>query len=191
MDSVVETLKKRPWLERNYYCNYLAQSSFYTFYSIRMLAMAIANTSTDQKEYFRRSLEHFKEENGHDSIAIMDLKSLGEDIKNYSEKGMTRALWEPQFYKLQKNNTALLGYILALEYLPVKCFGWLDKTLSEKYGRLCSKFVHVHAEEDPDHVEKCLEQINQLSEFEKIEIFKNYEQTCSSFKYFLLDLEIN
>jgi hypothetical protein len=185
MHELVENVKAQPWEDSAFYQEYLAQSYYYTFYSVKMLAHAASLTTVDQTSYYKRSIEHIKEEYGHDSLALTDLKRLGGTIDDHPELGVTRALYEPQFYKIQRQPTALLGYILALEYLCVTHYKELFKRLEKTYGVKCTNFIRVHAEDDPDHVEKAIAQIKSLPEHEQEAVWKNYEQTCRMFAGFL------
>jgi hypothetical protein len=185
MDPLVETLLDCPWEDKEFYCEYLAQSYHYVLYSTRMLAMAAALSTPAQQSYYRRCVKHISEEAAHEVLAIRDLAKLGKEMSDYPESGVTRALWEPQFYKIQRQPTALLGYILGLEYLTVRCFKELHARLVKTYGPGAVTFVRVHADEDPDHVEKAVAQIDPLSTDEQVEIWKNYEQTCRMFDCFL------
>lgn len=185
MDSLIESLRDQPWENVDFYKEYLAQSYYYTFYSVKMLAHAASLTTAEQSGYYKRSIEHIKEEYGHDSLALTDFKRLGGKIEDHPELGVTRALYEPQFYKIQRQPTALLGYILALEYMCVRHYKELWGRLEKCYGPKCTNFVRVHAEDDPDHVEKAILQIETLPTHEIQAVLKNYDQTCRMFANFL------
>lgn len=185
MDHLVNTVKNQPWDNKEFYKEYLAQSYFYTFHSCKMLAMAASLTTAEQSEYYKRSIQHIKEEFGHDSLALSDLKKMNGNIEEYPELGATRALWEPQFYKIQRQTTSLLGYILALEYMCVRIYREIFERVSKAHGDKNGNFIRIHAEDDPDHVEKCVDQIELLPESERVAVWKNYEQTCMMFAVFL------
>lgn len=147
-----------------------------------MLATAAGWSSpTEDKSYYRRSLTHITEEQGHDLIAVNDLKALGLSIDQFPELGITRALWEPQFYKILKDPASLLGYILGLEILAVRTFKEFHSELCKTYPEAATKFVKVHADDDPDHVESALAQIEKCTEAEKKNIYMNFEQTLQMY----------
>ncbi len=187
MQDLVENVKAQPWEDAEFYKEYLAQSFYYTAYSVKMLAHAASLTSPEQTSYYKRSLQHLREEYGHDSLALADLKKLGGKIEDHKELGLTRSLYEPQFFKIQRQPTALLGYILALEYLCVSYYKELHQRLEAHYGKTTTHFVRVHAEEDPDHVDKAMAQIEALPEAERAAVWINYEQTCRMFGAFLTE----
>jgi hypothetical protein len=150
-----------------------------------MLAMAAGWTSPEKQNYYRRSLQHIHEEQGHELIAVNDLKILGGDVHEFPELSVTRALWEPQFYKIQRNPTTLLGYILSLEALALMTFQPLLQTLKKSYPDEACRFVKVHAEDDPEHVEHALAQIEKCTLEEREEIFANFYQTRDMYVLFL------
>lgn len=189
MDRVVGKLNSFDWADKELYSDWLAQSYYYTSYSTRMLAFAASWTDTAEQGYYRRSLQHIREEQGHDLIAKNDLEKLGGSLSNLHERGVTRSLWEPQFYKMQKSPAALLGYILALEELAVKTFGVLHTKLSEVYPKEACRFVQVHADDDPDHVEEALKQIEACTPEQREAIYANYVQTCDLYRLMLEEIE--
>lgn len=181
MIALCEKFLAMPWENQGFYENYLAQSYYYIFHSTKLLAWAAAHTRRDEKNYYRRLISHIKEEEGHEILAERDLKRLGKNIEDYSENGLTCALYEPQYYKVSKSSTSLLGYVLALECVAVNTFKPLYERTREIYGDKSTTFIRVHAEEDPDHVEKALMEIEQLTREERELVIKNYYQTIDSF----------
>lgn len=121
-------------------------------------------------------------------MAVADLKNLGGDMADFPELGITRALWEPQFYKMTKSPVALLGYILALEVFAVTCFKEFHEIVSEAHGEKASLFVKVHADDDPDHVEKALAEVERCSPEEREIIYQNFNQTCEVFGLWFMEL---
>jgi thiaminase len=180
-----QTYLNMPWENKTFYAEYLAQTYFYTFHSTRMLALAAARTNTNQFDYYRRSIEHIAEESGHENLALTDLKRLGCKIEDYSELPTTRAFWQPQYFLVDRTTTTLLGYILALEWLAAETFPAVYERVKTIYGDKCVNFIRVHAEEDPDHLDKCFEQIEALSEHERLLALENFRQTCRMFELFM------
>ncbi|MFZ3231022.1 MAG: iron-containing redox enzyme family protein [Pseudobdellovibrio sp.] len=192
VNQLVEIFQNQPWSNKEYYSNWLAQSHYYTSYSTRMLATAAGWSSpAEDKSYYRRSLKHISEEQGHDLIAINDLKALGiNDLSTLPQLATTRALWEPQFYKILKEPTALLGYILALEILAVRAFKEFHHEIAKTYPANSLNFIKVHADDDPDHVESALEQIQNCQASEKINIEINFDQTLHMYSLMLDQIRI-
>lgn len=118
-------------------------------------------------------------------IAANDLLALGYKPTDFLELPITKAFWESQFYKIdQTKGTSLLGYILYLEAIPVHCF----KDVLGKLPLKGSKFLQVHMEEDPKHLEHVLEIIENLSKVEQDEIWQNFEQTAEMYQLMMLEI---
>ena len=189
MNELVSTFEKMPWSESRFYKNWLAQSFYYTRHSTRMLAFAAGWTTAEDQPYYRRSVKHIQEEQNHEILAVRDLESLGSQRQDFRELGVTRALWEAQFTKIQRCPSALLGYILALEELAVKTFPKLCVEITKHYGPHSVKFVKVHAEDDPEHVSEAMKQIEMRSDLERAEIVANYDQTCDLYRLLLQEIQ--
>lgn len=188
MEPHLEFLMTAPWEEESFYKDWLAQSYHYTQHSTRMLAFTAGWSRYEDGAYYRRSLKHIREEQGHEQIAVADLKALGEEVTSFPESGVTRALWETQFYKIQRNPFALLGYILALEAIAVFKFKDLSARLEAKYGDKANRFVHIHAEDDPHHVTEAIEQIEKCSPEAKELIQLNFDQTVEMYTLMVKDI---
>ena len=186
---LAQTFQEMPWTNKEFYKNWLAQSFYYTTHSTRMLAFAAGWSPAGEQNYYRRSLAHIREEQSHDLIAVRDLEKLGSQREKYAELEICRSLWEPQFYKMQRNPKILLGYILALENLAVMTFPKLNQVLQETYGKEACHFVRVHAEDDPDHVEEAVRQIEACTADEQEEILKNFNQTCVAYRLLLEEIK--
>lgn len=188
VEELARQFERCDWENKEFYREYVAQTYHYTRHSVRMLAAAAAAADENHTDYYQRSLQHIREEAGHEKLALADLKALGGDIADYPELDITRALWETQFYKIQRQPTALLGYILVLEALAVRCLPPMKTRLSKAYGANAIHFVRVHADEDPDHVEKAYAQIDALPEGERAAVWKNFSQTCAVWAHFMDDI---
>jgi hypothetical protein len=178
MEEMKEAIRSYPWENKVYYAEFLAQTYYYICHSTRLLAASASRFSQEDQGLHKRFLKHTDEENSHELLALRDLQKLGFKIQNFTQLAQTRNLYEVQYYKIEHQDpAALLGYILALETLASD-WKWLKEKLTGLYGASCVKFVQVHADEDPDHIEKALEQISSLphNRLELIDI--NVEQTA-------------
>lgn len=188
MNRLCESVLKMPWESETFYKEYLAQTYHYVFHSCRLLAYAAALTSSSQSSFYTRALKHLSEESGHDDLAKIDLKRLGSSITEYPELSSTRSMWEPQYYKVMKHGSeSLMGYILALEYMVIKCYDEVYKRLQSTYSEKSLNFIRVHVDEDPDHVEKAFKTIEPLSLEKKKVIYQSYVQACFSFEKLLFE----
>jgi hypothetical protein len=186
---LVENFRSQKWDNKEFYSQWLAQSYYYTSYSTRMLAFAAGWTNSDEKSYYRRSLVHISEEQGHDLVALNDLKNLNQQIENFPELGSTRSMWECQFYKIQKEPSNLLGYILALEAFAVRTLKEFNHELLKNYSEQSTRFVKIHADDDPGHVEDAMIQINECTPEQQKNIMFNFEQTLTMYQFMLLEIQ--
>lgn len=187
MQELVLTFKEQPWNNKNYYANWLAQSYYYTSYSTRMLAFAAGSSDRSEKTYFKRSIIHISEEQGHEIIALNDLGKLGFKIEEFEELSATRSMWESQFYRIQKDSTYLLGYILALEVLAVQTKEFYGH-LKDLYPAEALKFIKIHADEDPHHVEEALTLISGCTDAQKKQIELYYAHTIDMYRLILSEV---
>lgn len=177
-----------PWKKEVFYANYLAQTYYFVSHSTRLLARSISHFGVDRDILYKRFVAHLKEENYHEKLASNDLKTLGYKTTDFPELSITKTFWESQFYKIdQSNGTSLLGYILYLEAIPVHSFG----DVLENLPLNACKFIKVHTEEDPKHLDHVLEMIHQLSAKEQDEIWENFNQTAELYQLILLKIAEN
>ena len=175
-----------PWGNVEFYKSFISQVYYFVRYSTKMLAAAAS--VTENPEYYKRLVSHIREEEGHEKLALADLKNLGGKIEDYPEFGITRALWEPQFYKIQRSPASLLGYILSLEMIPVHSYPEVLPKIRSTYGEKCVNFIRVHCEEDPAHVKDAINQIQSMPAAEKVLIEKNFIQTTEMMTHLLSEV---
>lgn len=177
--SMSDAIRNFPWENKKAYAEYLAQTYYYVCHSTRLLAASAARFSQEDQGLHKRFLKHTDEENSHELLAMRDLQKLGFNIKDFPELAQTKTLYEIQYYKIEHcDPAALMGYIVALETMAGNDFKWLKEKTSAIYGTECVKFIQVHADEDPDHIEKALKVINGLKKERLGEININIEQTA-------------
>jgi len=179
-----------PWEERNFYANYLAQTYYFVCHSTRLLARAISYFSIEQDPLYRRFIAHIAEENYHERLAEKDLKNLSLNIKNFPEHSLTKSFYESQYYKIEKTQgIGFLGYVLYLEAVAVFAYPEIATRLVSCYGEKCSKFLKVHTEEDPQHLNKAIQEIEKLNAQEQAQIWDNFTQTADIYHQILIDIK--
>lgn len=186
IEKTIQICISSPWKEPAFYRQYLAQTYYYTSHSTRLLALAAARTGLDQKNYYSRAIKHISEENGHENLALLDLRNLGGRIENHPELPITKALWQPQYYLTDRVSTSLLGYILSLEWLAVAAFSKILPSVQVAYGDKAANFIRVHSQDDVEHIKECLEQIHELDEQAHQLVKANFDQTCYFFENMIL-----
>lgn len=177
---------KFPWEDASSYAVYLSQTYYYVRHSCRLLAFSAGLAEFSSQGYFGRSIAHIKEEVGHENLAKADISNLGFNLENMNELGVTRALYETQYYKTQQQHpTALLGYIIALEGCAVHSVPQVFKRIEKSHSQKSMAFLKLHSDEDPDHLEKAFQQYEKLSSENKKFVEDNFVQTCQLFSLML------
>jgi hypothetical protein len=179
VDQMSLGIRSYSWEDKRSYAEFLAQTYYYICHSTRLLAASAARFSQADQHLHKRFLKHTDEENSHELLALRDLQKLGYKLSDFPELAQTKTLYEIQYYKIEHcDPAALMGYILALETMAGNDFKWLKEKLIGLYGKECVKFVQVHADEDPDHIEKALDVIEKLEHHRLAAIDINIEQTA-------------
>ena len=176
--TMSKSIRTFPWENKLAYANFLAQTYYYVCHSTRLLCASAAIFSQEDQHLHKRFIKHMDEENSHELLALRDLQRLGYKIEDFPEMAQTRTMYEIQYYKIEHvDPVALMGYILALETMAGEDFKWLKEKLTGLYGKDCVRFVQVHADDDPDHIEKAVEVVKGLKESRLHEIDLNIVQT--------------
>ncbi len=191
-EEIVHQYKNFPWHNKEVYGNYLAQTFHFVKHSTRLLASAAGRMDNTQEKIFRRFTKHISEEQSHEVLAERDLKNLGYNLSDFSELGITQAFYQAQYYQIEHVSPfSLLGYILMLESLGVGGCGYAAEQAGKFFGTKCATFLKVHADEDPDHVEKAYQTILSLPLNEQKVIWQNYELTHQNYSLLLSTISNN
>lgn len=183
---MIESLKAFPWADKTCYGDYLAQTYYYVNHSERLLALAAALMTEEDRKMQRRFFSHLSEENSHDLMVKKDLENLGYNLEDFPERPETKIFWETQYYKIEHQDpSALMGYILLLEDVASTICTWIHLEIEKYHGKKCSTFLRVHGEEDPGHVDEALKVIEALSEVRKSRIYSNLKQSQIAYKNIL------
>jgi pyrroloquinoline quinone (PQQ) biosynthesis protein C len=176
-----EASRDFPWHNKEAYAHYIAQTYYYVSHSTRLLGLAASRLGPDRENFHKRFMEHAGEEKGHHILALNDLKALGKSLEDLPLLPETAAFFEPQYYKIEyQSPLALLGYILCLEAFAVADGRRIYQEIEKAHGKAAGTFMKVHAEDDPDHVQKALKVTEGLDEKEMAFIERNLIQTCHS-----------
>lgn len=189
--QVTAAIDAYPWLDRRRYGDWLAQTYYYVRHSTRLLAAAAARFEFTERgdAMHHRFGAHFGEEKKHELLALHDLKSLGFTLEQFPERPLTRAFYEAQYFKVEHLHPAsLLGYILLLEGVAVSRGRWISERVETAFGKGCATFVNVHAADDPDHIEKALEQVQALDEMPRALVEQNLLQSTELYTAMLASL---
>ncbi len=180
LSSVMEKISSAGLVtDKEKYLNFLAQTYYFVCHSVPLLELAIRHS--ENEDFIQRSIEHIKEESGHERIALNDIKKLGASIKDYPEWEWTQKFYGKQYELVIEDGEILLGYILALEGIAA-----LGKKAAQQVNsnfEKGTKFVDIHVEEDQDHLEKVLKQIEKSGV--KQEILENFHHTVTQYEEFM------
>ena len=172
--------------DESVYADFLAQTYYYVAHSTRLLALAAGLLSKEDEKYFRRFVRHIGEETSHEVLAEKDLKDLGHSPEDFYHKPETKALWEPQYYKiLREDPMGFMGYILVLEQFACVRLDSLLKDVESAYEGKAKRFIKLHAEEDPDHVDKAIIFSESLSTERQKLVVMNMYQTATAYSQLL------
>ena len=166
------------WTNKEAYGLWLSQAYFLVRHTTRLLALCAGYCPFEYEETHRRTLEHLREETGHDAIAVADLKSLGFDLDELTEMPETSALIQLQYRQMaEMSGCAFFGYILLLEGLAVTRGGLLHAVVGDKFGPRASRFLKTHAEDDVEHIEKAFQHIDLFKPNDQMIVVRNLRES--------------
>ena len=181
IEPIGKALEAFPWEDTNAYAEFLAQTYYQVRHSTRLLAAAAARFGQDEagNALHVRFAQHMAEEKSHEKLATHDLKALGKSIDDYAELPSTRQFYEPQYYKIEHlAPIALFGYILPLEAIGPAYGPRIVERVRAAHGAGCLAFLKVHSEEDISHLDKAFAMLEGVSEYERMSIEQNIEQSA-------------
>jgi len=186
IEEAAAAFQKFPWEDKSAYINWLSQTYFYVRHTTCFLALTASRWGVENRSMQYRALAHLKEELSHDLLILEDLKALGVSIETQQEWPETQAFYQTQYYWIEHVTPAAhLGYAYVLEGMAAHKAADAYKRVIKAHGEKAGKFLRVHAEEDPHHVEEGFKTLKQLSEKE-IESFRQcMKQTTLLYKQIL------
>lgn len=184
-------LESFPWQEKQAYCLWLAQTYHFVKHTIRYLCLSAGKSGLNQDELHHHALKHIREEIGHEQLILQDLKHLGVSIKDLPAFAEIEALTQSQYYWLDRNLFAFLGYSLCLEGLAAGSGrNLLDQVLLKHYPPKACNFIRVHAVVDEDHFADGMQHLRQLdlTPEDQQAILSNLRQTVALYGCMLLKI---
>ena len=182
VERIESHLTSFPWEDKHAYAAWCAQTYYYVCHSTRLLALSAAHIPLAQDELYNRYLKHIQEETAHEKLALSDLKKLGFKLEDFPALSVTSSFYQTQYYYIEHVNPfSLLGYILILEGLSAAYGKHCYDRAREAHGSDKVNFWRVHAEEDPEHVDKALNCLKNLDEAALNAIAQNLKDSCSRY----------
>ncbi|WP_346838046.1 iron-containing redox enzyme family protein [Microbulbifer sp. SAOS-129_SWC] len=184
LDGLEGYLQQLSWRNRNFYRSWLAQTYYYTSHSTRLLEFCEFYAS--DAEAAQRYREHRQEENGHERIALSDLRRLDADIVHYGEQLSTRTFYWEQYEVIRKyGDRPFLGYVLMLEILARDHGPYIFNEVRAAYGDRSANFLKIHVEEDVDHVNSAIRLLETFTDSEKSKVLENFNWSINAYKAIL------
>ncbi|PSW20225.1 hypothetical protein C9I98_09220 [Photobacterium sanctipauli] len=186
VSSMVEAIEQFDLCDSKRYKHWLAQTYFYTSHSVTLLDLFSQAASDESIK--RRWSTHSTEEQGHENLALADLKSMGGNIDTYIELPSTRALYFNQIAIAKSTNgVGNLGWAIALEGLAANVSKEYVENILKIHGEKSTSFIQVHIEADPDQIDKALRLANSVNEQQSI--IQNLTMTGNQYIAMLNDIK--
>ena len=156
VDDLVNEISRIDLTNVNLYRDWVAQTYFYSSHVEDLLTLF--SSCAEIPEVRDRWQAHVGEEQGHEKLALADLKALGCEVRQFREYDSTRRLYEPQV-PIAKATAGVgnFGWTIALEGMAANVPGDYLALVVAAHGKKCTRFLELQAQEDPEHIMKALE----------------------------------
>lgn len=154
--------KEFPWHDKESYAKHVA----HCFYNARQTPVLLSLAGARLQEYpnlQRRCFTHLGEEQGHEMLAINDLKALGLSIKDFPEMQETAALYHSQIYMIEHKSPIMVwGAVLGLEGWSALNGPFIYEQVVKAHGPKAATFRKVHKDNDEGHLASAFKTISEL-----------------------------
>ncbi len=163
--ELISATERFNWSDLQSYGAWLGCTFNYAENSTRLLAMAGGMMPADKTPLSNRFIAHAAEEKGHEKLLLNDIKGLGLSLDHvkptYEMQCYSRSL--SHWIAPGGNPVGLIGWVLSLEGVAASVGPQIYQKTFSKFGAKATSFLKVHAESDPDHLEKALDITKNLS----------------------------
>lgn len=171
MHELVSEFEKFDFTNRPGYACLMNQIHHYVNHSADLLSLAGVHTKNNKIKH--RLFSHALEEFGHENSAKLDVESLGFNTYDLPVFTSTKLFYRNQYYLIEKKfGEAFFGYILMLEGIAVLQCKSISEKVKSNFNEVCNRFMHMHADEDPDHLDKAFETLK-IIDPEKIKVIED------------------
>ena len=178
------------WQSKCVYSAWLSQVFYMVRHTTRLLAVCAGCSPLEQEDMHQRLLEHLQEEKGHDKIALADLGGLGCSLNDLPEFPETKRLVQLQYEQMKDLSACtFFGYILLLEGLAVMRGKKLHDEVTVAFGPRAGRFLKVHAEDDIEHIEQALRQVESLELEDQALVVQNLKLSAAIYQKMLERIE--
>lgn len=173
-----------PWESVDFYKTWLAQTNAFVQKSSEFLRLCYEGLP-DGHPLKERFEEHIKEEAGHEKMTRNDLKFM--QAQQTQVFAVSEVFWRSQYYWIKEvGPTSHLGYVILLEGLAAIAGPQIFARL-QRSGYKGVTFFKVHTEEDQDHFREALEAVEVLNDDDRIQIYKNLEESAKLYTWILAE----
>jgi len=189
LQPTIDVVKKFDWSDKRSYANWTAQTFYMVNHSTRIFACAALHTPIEKNDFHNRFIAHMMEEKGHENLARTDLKALGFSFNDFPELASTSAIYQAQYYwASQVSPFAFFGYLMALEGLAAYAGGYIKTEVLKTHAANSGKFIKVHSDEDPHHIQECFEWLQKVPEKDMEYVKKNLVYSLAQYANMLNEI---
>lgn len=175
-----------PWENREAYARWLLNTWEYVQHTTRLTALAAARIPLGAEELHARLLTHGAEEMGHEKLLVDDLAALGHALDDTKISPITTALAQSLYYQIEYLSAfALFGRVLPLEGVSAQSSHRVRTRVVAAHGPNVVRFLQVHGDADPTHVEEAFTALANIGPREVEIIEKGISLTCSLYRSML------
>ncbi len=190
LEEAKQTFEKTNWEQKEIYSNWLAQSYYYVCHSTRLLAVTASRFGVDKDQYHTQLTQHIHEERFHERIAIADLKTLGKSVSEFPELTSTKSLYRSAYYLVERvHPVCFYGYVFYLELLPQLGGKNVIEIAQKCFGKSTTKFIEVHVNEDPKHVETYFDLLETMPHEEKRLVLEGFFSTHDNYQMMMKEIQ--
>ena len=184
-----EVIKNVPFETKLVYGNWLSQTYRFVCHSTRLLALASSRFELSQNQLHYRFVDHIREEQAHEVVALRDLAAIGLGLEDFKESDETKAFYQSQYYWIEHvSPISFFGYILCLEGIAVKSGRAVFDRIAPVFGKDAGNFLKLHSQEDQGHLKLALSQLEALSARDKGIVIENLEMSSTLYRNLILRL---
>lgn len=160
MKKTKAKIESFPWHDKFHYAQFMRQVYCWSSQASDMLALAGARVKSNTLK--KRFFDHVNEEFAHEVSAEKDVESCGYSINELPAFSETKGFCGYQYQLIEHGiPEAFFGYIFMLEGAAVECAGYIANEAA-KINPAAVKFMKIHSEEDPDHLENAFKSLKNL-----------------------------
>jgi len=190
INELGKILVEAPWHNEKFYTAWLAQTYYFVKESSRLLMLCGSRIPQENTQLHFRFIKHAAEEKGHEFLLLKDLKKLGHSVEEVLEFSSTAGFYQSQYFWIEhRNPLAFFGYVLVLEGLASVHGDRVHAQALKAFGSEATSFLKVHAEEDPDHTEKALKELESLSGESMRAVEENFRLALGAYAQILRDCQ--